>query len=484
MPKRYFRRKSLFVTESQEDAVKMPRHMKAWALISMGIGAIIGAGIFVVSGHAAADYAGPAVVLSFMVAAVICLLAGLCYAELSSVIPLSGSSYSYTYVALGEFPGWLIGWLIILQYFAGACTVAVGFSGYLTSVLADFGYALPKVFLSSCFTYNAVSGWQCSAEGINLPAMALIGSVMLLLSRGIRSASLFNNVMVAIKLVTLAIFIVVAVGYVKIDNWIPFIPENTGVFGQYGISGILRGAGLIFFAYNGFDTVCTLSQETIDPQKNIPKGILGSLLISTLVYAITTLVLTGVAHYSTLAVPDPMAVALEATGASFKGLNILIKLAILAALASVVLTQLLAQTRILYAMSHDGLLPPKMSKLNPHTHTPTFNVFLVGAIGMMISGLLPIEVLAQLVCLAVLSILAIVCLSVPVLRHVHPEYPRPFKVPLVPFIPIIGMLCCLGQMFFLPSSTWIQMVSWLALGGLIYFFYGTRHSHLQKLRKD
>ena len=463
-----------------EEHHEMKRHLGALQLTAIGIGAIIGAGIFVITGTAAADYAGPGIILSFILAAIVCVLAGLCYAELSSMLPISGGSYSYSYVSMGEFPAWLVGWSVLAQYLFSASTVAVGWSGYLVSILRDFGIHLPRFFVTAPITYTADGGWGLSGSLINLPALIVVACVTLLVATGIKAATRFNNIMVVIKLSTVALFVILGIAYIKSDNLIPFIPDNTGVFGQFGVSGVLRAASIVFFAYIGFDMVATLAQETVNPQKNLPRGILGSLGICTIAYIMTALVLTGVVSYKLLGVPDPMSVALNAMGSSFYWLKFIVKIAILAGLSSVVLGNLLAQSRVFYAMSKDGLLPQPFCRLHSESKTPIFASLAAGGICLVISALFPVNVLGDLVSMSTLFIFGIVCLGVLILRYRHKEYPRPFKVPLVPFIPIAGILGCLASMTFLPGATWVQLILWLAIGLCIYFLYGMKNSKLRK----
>lgn len=482
MKKGLFLRKSMKAAaaeavEVQEDGHQLKRHLKSFHLISIGIGAIIGAGIFVITGQAAAAYAGPSIIMSFIIASIVCVFAGLCYAELSSMIPISGGSYSYSYVAMGEFPAWIVGWCVTAQYIVSASTVAVGWSGYFTSLLKDFGLPLSDYFTQAPFLFQ--EGWQLSGAILNLPAMILVFLVGVLISVGIRAAARFNHAMVFIKLATVLLFIIMGIPYIQSENWLPFIPENTGVFGEFGISGTIRAAGLLFFAYLGFDTVSTLAQDSVNPQKDLPKGILGSLFICTIAYIATALVLTGVVSYKMLGVPDPMSVALNAMGAKFMWLKMVVKLAIIAGLASVVLVQLLGQTRIFFAMSKDGLLPKPFSQINKNTKTPLFASIATCGISMVIAGLFSVNILGQLVSMTTLFIFGMVCLGVLILRYTHPEFKRTFKVPLVPYIPLTGMLVCLGQMCFLPLASWILLICWLALGLLIYFRYGMKHSKLR-----
>lgn len=464
-----------------EEEQHLKRHFSSFHLTLIGIGAIIGAGIFVITGQAAASYAGPGIVLSFIIAGIICLLAGLCYAELSALIPIAGGSYSYAYVAMGEFPAWLVGWTITAQYLISASTVAVGWSGYFVSLLEDFGVAIPEIYAKAPILYKAGEGWQLSGAILNLPAMLLVAFVGFMISVGIRAVSYMNNAMVVIKISTIILFVILGIGYINTENWTPFIPENTGIFGQFGWSGILRGAGLVFFAYIGFDTVSTLAMDAKNPQRDLPRGILGSLGICTLAYIITALVLTGMVSYTLLNVPDPMAVALKVMGPKFFWLKFIVKMAILAGLASVVLVQLLGQTRIFLAKGKDGLLPARFTKIDSKTKTPVFASVITGLVSFVVAGLFPVAVLGELVSMATLFLFCIVCLGVWILRKTHPEFNRPFKVPFVPWIPLLGIIACVAQMGFLPSTTWVEFGIWLAVGLIIYFGYSIRHSKIRSL---
>ncbi len=462
-----------------EGGHQLKRHLGSFGLTSIGIGAIIGAGIFVITGQAAALYAGPGIAISFVIAAIICIFTGLCFAELAAMIPVAGGSYTYSYIALGEFPAWIVGWSLVGQYFFSSSTVAVGFSAYFVSFLADFGIVLPAALTNSPIASNA-SGWYWTGAIVNIPAIILCALLATLIAVGIKAASRMNNIMVIIKLTTLALFIVLGISFINTENWTPFVPQNTGVFGEFGWSGILRASGLLFFAYLGFDSVSTLAPETINPQKDLPRGILGSLIICTVAYIVTALVLNGVVSYKLLNVPDPMSVALDAMGSSFVWLKLLVKLAILAGLASVVLVQFLAITRIFFAISKDGLISPKFGKINKTTSTPIFASVITGVACMCLAGLFPVNILGELVSNIVLFCFSIVCLGVLILRYRHPEMHRPFKVPLVPVVPVLGMLGCWAQMGFLPLTTWLQMIGWMAIGLCVYFAYGRWHSKLRK----
>jgi len=480
--KSIFTRKSIdsFTEKQGAETHGLRRHLTSFHLTTIGIGAIVGAGIFVIIGAASANYAGPGVIVSFMIAAVICLLTGLCYAELSSLIPSSGGSYSYSYVAMGEFPAWIVGWTLTAQCLISASTVAVGWSGYFISLLNDFGIHLPTAFTQAPVAYNAAGGLSLSGAILNVPALCLVALLGVLLCVGIRAAARFNNFMVILKLSAITLFILVGIPFINSENWVPFIPENTGIFGQFGWSGVVRASGLVFFAYIGFDTVATLAQESVNPQRDLPRGILGSLCIATVVYIVTGLVLTGLASYTLLGVPDPMSIGLNALGPALFWLKILIKLMIWVGLTSVVLVQLLGQTRIFYAISRDGLLPKAFASVNSKLGTPVFATITTAIISMIAASLFPIEVLGELVSMATLFLFTIVCLGVLILRKTHPEYKRSFKVPFVPVLPILGMVACIAQMSFLQRFTWMQFMGWLMVGLIIYFGYSVKKSHLRK----
>ncbi len=467
----------------EEEAHALKKHLGWGHLTLFGIGAIIGGGIFVITGQAAASYAGPAIVLSFIFSAIICIFTGLCIVELSSIIPLSGGSYSHSYVVLGEFPAWIVGWAGTLQCIASAATVAAGWSGYMVSLLKDFGIFFSDSITKAPFNYQSLQGWHLSGAIFDLPAAILITFITLFISIGIKTALHFNHIMVMIKLAAIVLFIILGIPHIHLENFSPFIPENSGIFGEFGWTGMLRGAGLVFFAYVGFDTISTLAQDTINPQKDVPKGILASLGICTIAYIATALVLTGVVSYTLLNVSDPMAVALNAMGRAFFWLSFIVKLAILAALSSVVLVQLLGQTRILYAMSRDGLLPIAFGKLKPKIKTPLFSSIITGIAAILIAGLFPVYILGELVSITTLFLFIFACTSVLILRYTHPEYERPFKVPLIHLVSIGGIVSCLLQMYFLTLSSWMQLACWLILGLAIYFTYSIRHSVVRTIHK-
>lgn len=450
-------------------------------LTLIGIGGIIGAGIFVITGQAAANYAGPAIVISFIISAIGCAFAGLCYAEFASMIPIAGSAYTYSYATIGELFAWIIGWDLILEYLFGASTVAVGWSGYVVSFLKDIGIDIPKS-LSTAPLAHGPNGWYFTGAIINLPAVFIIAVVTSILVVGIKESANFNNIIVFIKVTVIILFIVFGFAYVNKDNWTPFIPQNTGQFGHYGISGILRGAGVIFFAYIGFDAVSTAAQEAKNPQKDMPIGIMMSLFISTILYILVALVLTGIVNYKELNVPDPIAVGINAAGDGLKWLRPLIKLGAIAGLSSVILVLILGQPRIFYAMANDGLLPKSFSKVHPKFKTPYITTIITGIVASLLAGFLPISVLGEMVSIGTLFAFTLVCIGIIILRKTDPNRPRVFKTPLVPYIPIMGAAISIIQMLSLPIETWIRLLGWLFLGIIIYFTYSIKNSHIRANR--
>jgi APA family basic amino acid/polyamine antiporter len=463
-------------------------------LVSLGVGAIIGAGIFVVTGHAAAQYAGPAIVLSFVLSAIACGFAGLCYAEFASMIPISGSAYSYAYATLGEFIAWIIGWDLILEYLFGAAAVATSWSGYVLSFLRDFGVVIPAQFTAATGTplvfkggswIEAVGALAADAHlphmtaVMNLPAALAIAVIATLLVIGIRASARFNNLIVAAKVGVILLFIGVGYFFMRQANWQPFLPENTGKFGEFGWSGILRGAGVIFFAYIGFDAVSTTAQEARDPRKHMPIGILGSLAICTVLYVLVSLVMTGMVKYDQLNVDAPIAVAVSAAGPQLVWLQGVVKFGAIAGLTSVILVLVLGQSRIFYTMASDGLLPSPFARLHSRFKTPHVTTIVTGATAMVVSATVPGDDLCMMVSIGTLLAFVIVCVGVLVLRHTHPQFPRAFRTPWVPVVPILGAALCLVQMIYLPPQTWLRLVIWMGVGFVIYFAFGRRHSRLR-----
>jgi APA family basic amino acid/polyamine antiporter len=479
-------------------------------LITLGIGAIIGAGIFVLTGAAAAQYAGPAIVLSFILAGFACAFAGLCYSEFASLIPIAGSAYTYGYATLGEIFAWIIGWDLILEYAFGAATVASGWSGYVVSFLQDFGIHLPPAFTATPGTdlvlYN--NRWErlatvlpnLQAHGVdpatlphehgifNLVAFIGICLVTAVLVIGIQESANFNSAIVIVKVAIVLTFIGIAAKFVlghpglAFANWHPFVPPNAGEFGKYGWSGVARGAAVIFFAYIGFDAVSTAAQEAKNPQRDMPIGILGSLVICTILYILVSGLLTGVVPYTALNVPDPVAVGIDATGVRWG--SILVKLGAIAGLGSVMLVMLLGQSRVFFSMSVDGLLPQWAGKIHSRFRTPYISSILVGIFVAIFASLIPIGILGELVSIGTLLAFVIVCAGVWIMRRRRPDMKRPFRTPWVPFVPIMGIVVSGLMMLSLPFDTWLRLIIWLVIGMFVYFFYGRHHSRVQLMAKD
>ena len=428
-------------------------------LTFLGIGAVIGAGIFVLTGIAAATKAGPALTLSFVIAGMACLFAALVYAEFASTVPLSGSAYTYSYVTLGELPAWIIGWDLILEYSVASAAVAIGWSGYFNRVLEGLGLGLPEMLTRTPFD----GGW------INLPAFVVILVVSALLAVGVRETSRFNNAMVVLKLGIIALFLVTAIPKIDVTNWDPYFP--------FGWSGVVGGAGLIFFAYIGFDAVSTAAEEARDPQRDIPRGILGSLVICTLIYILVAGALTGIVNYTQLNVPDPVAAGLALIGAhSVAGL---ISVGAIAGLSSVLLVLLYGQSRIFFAMSRDGLLPPVFSRVHPRFRTPFQVVLMTGLMVALVAGFMPIRQVAELVNVGTLAAFILVSVAVMVLRYTRPDLHRPFRTPLVPLIPLLAIAFCAYLIASLDAVTLWRFVAWMALGMVVYVFYARHHSRLR-----
>jgi basic amino acid/polyamine antiporter, APA family len=451
---------------------------------------VIGAGIFVLTGQAAAKYAGPAIVFSFIIAGMACAFAALCYAEFAAMIPVSGSAYTYSYATLGEYIAWIIGWDLILEYLFAASTVAVGWSGYVVSFLKDVGIHIPPQFTSAPYDHKApldagwdvwrlfTEGWTSTGAILNVPAMLIVAVITVLLVVGIKESALFNNIIVVVKVSVILAFIAIGAAYVNSDNWVPFIPENVAP-GEFGWSGVLRAAGVIFFAYIGFDAVSTAAQEARNAQRDMPIGILGSLAICTVLYIGVSLVLTGLIRYDQLNVPDPIAVAINSLGDSLLWLRPIIKIGAIAGISSVVLVMMMGQPRIFYTMSRDGLLPASFGEVHPRFKTPWRATILTGTLATLIAGLFPIGLLGELVSIGTLLAFAIVCAGILVLRITDPDIKRPFRTPLVWLVAPLGVLSCLYLMSALPKDTWARLIVWMLLGQVIYFAYSRRNSKLQ-----
>jgi APA family basic amino acid/polyamine antiporter len=453
----------------------LKRALGPFHLITLGIGAIIGAGIFVLTGHAAAEFAGPGVVISFAIAGLGCLFAGLCYSEYASMIPVAGSAYTYTYATLGRFLAWIIGWNLVLEYLATSATVAVGWSGYFGNFLASLGLATPKALAEAPIAVAAGGHMALTGSLFNLPAVMLVGVVTIFLILGVKTSANFNNVMVAIKLAIVLAVIFVGFGHIQPANHSPLIPANRGTFGQFGWSGIFRATGVIFFAYIGFDAVSVAAQEARNPQRDVPIGILGSLVICTVLYMLMSYVLTGIAPYASLNVGHPVSAALEALPDT-RWLAPYVNIGAIVGLSSVVLVLLLGQTRIFYAMSRDGLIPPAFAEIHPRFATPWKGTIVTGIACAVMAGLLPLDILGELVSIGTLAAFVIVCAGVMVLRVRAPDAPRPFRTPLIWITAPLGIAMCLFMMLFLPLDTWARLAAWTVIGLAVYYLYGVPHA--------
>ena len=453
------------VRESQGSGNQLKRTLGPVNLVALGIGAIIGAGLFALTPKAAHDNAGPAVVFSFMIAALGCAFAGMCYSEFSTMIPIAGSAYTYAYATMGELLAWIIGWDLVLEYAVGAATVSVSWSKYLVRLLDHFGLSLP----------GAITRSPMEGGIVNLPAIFIICAVSIVLIVGISESAKLNGIIVAIKVTIVVVVIALGFGYLNRANYTPFIPPNTGVFGEYGISGIMRAAGVIFFAYIGFDAVSTAAQEARNPQRDMPIGIIGSLGVCTLLYVLFAYVLSGIVNYKSMtdtAIYD----ALHSIG--YDSLGTLVVFGILGGYTSVILVMLLGQSRVFYSMSRDGLLPKVFCEVHPKFQTPWRSNMLFMVFVSLFSGFVPLSSLGDMTSIGTLLAFVIVCIGIVVMRKTQPNLPRPYRTPFVPLVPILGVLVCFAMMASLDKMTWIRLVVWLALGLLIYFGYSRKHSHL------
>ena len=468
--------------EAAESEKGLKKSLTATSLVALGIGAIIGAGLFSITGGAAANNAGPAITISFIVAALGCAFAGLCYAEFASMIPVAGSAYTYSYATMGEFLAWIIGWDLVLEYAVGAATVSISWSRYFVKFLQYFHINLGPEFTLSPF----------DGVIINIPAVFIVILMSLLLMRGTRESAFVNGIIVALKVTVVLIFIVLGWQYIHPANYHPYVPANTGTFGVFGFSGIVRAAAIVFFAYIGFDAVSTAAQETKNPKRDMPIGILLSLAICTVLYILFAYVMTGVANYKDFAGKDgiaPVAVAIDHMGKmgtdgvihpDYPWLNKAIILAILGGYSSVILVMLMGQSRVFYAMSHDGLLPPVFSKLHPKFRTPAKNNFLFMLFVSIFAAFVPARIVGEMTSIGTLFAFILVCFGVMIMRKKMPDAPRAFRTPLVPLVPILGVATCLFMMVFLPLDTWIRLIVWMMIGFDLYVYYGMRNSHLNK----
>ena len=479
---------SLFATKPLERIIKeaegggehttLKRTLTATSLVALGIGAIIGAGLFSLTGIAAAHHAGPAVTLSFVVAAFGCAFAGLCYSEFSTMIPIAGRAYTYSYATWGELLAWIIGWDLVLEYAVGAATVAVSWSGYVASLLKDFGILINPQWINSPFTKITLENGTVVNGIINFPAIIVVVMISTLLIVGIQESARVNAVIVVVKVSVVIIFIVIGWSYINPSNYTPYIPANTGESGHFGYSGVLRAAGVVFFAFIGFDAVSTAAQEAKNPQRDMPIGIIGSLVVCTILYVLFAHVLTGIVNYKELDNAAPVAVAVDRTG--YPWLIKAIKFAIIAGYTSVILVMLLGQSRVFFSMSRDGLLPKLFSDLHPRFQTPYRSNLLFMIFVSLFAALAPIQLVGEMTSIGTLFAFVLVCIGILVMRKSHPNLPRPFKTPLVPLVPILGILANLALMFGLGLENWLRLGIWMAIGLLIYFLYSKQHSHLSK----
>jgi len=458
-----------------------PRLRRALGMVGLtafGVGCTIGAGIFSLTGQVAAHQAGPAASLAFVLASIACFFAGLCYAEFAAMVPISGSAYSYAYVTLGELVAWLIGWSLILEWLFAASVVAISWSGYTTAALQDLGVVIPPVLTRSPFT--VVHDYHIVTTGawIDLPAVIVVVACTALMLAGTRVSAAVNTVIVLAKVVALVVLVAVGAQYLNPGNWHPFIPANQGTFGAFGWSGIARGAGTLFFAFIGFDGVSTLAEDARNPQRTVPWSLFASLLIVTVLYVGVSLVITGLADYRSLDVPDPLYYALANTNGPLKFVQYLVAVVAILGLISVVLASIFGQVRIFYSMSRDGLLPEAFGRLGGARQVPVLGTLVTGGIAAVTAGFAPLDILGELVSIGTLLAFVLVCVGVVILRRIAPKAARPFRTPWVPLVPALGVISCAALMFSLPAGTWIRLIVWMGVGVVVYLAYGKRYSKL------
>jgi APA family basic amino acid/polyamine antiporter len=454
---------------------RLKRVLGPVALTAIGLGATIGTGIFVLTGTVAANNTGPALTISLLIAAFGCTLAALCYSEFASFLPVSGSAYSYAYATLGEGVAWFIGWNLMLEYLLSASAVAVGWSGYVTNLLADAGIHLPAQFVNAPLDKQ----WHTTGAIVNVPAVLIVAVMSWVCYIGVKKSSGANSFMVYLKVAVIVVFILAGLRFVDTANWEPYIPPNTGESGHFGWSGIMQGAAIIFFSYIGFDTASTTALESRNPQRDVPIGILGALVISCILYIAMAAVMTGMVPYTQLNVAAPVAVAID-RHPELSWLGTLVKVGAIAGMTSVILMSLLGQPRILLAMADDGLLPPAMSRCHARYKTPHVATLVTGVFAALFAGLFPLDVLGELISIGILLAFTVVCIGVLVLRHTRPDQHRPFRVPFAPVTCIVGAIVCVAMMAFLPLDTWWRLAIWTVLGFSIYAVYGFRNSRLHQ----
>jgi basic amino acid/polyamine antiporter, APA family len=484
--KQLFYRKSLESLRVDADAelskAPLRRELNTFALTCFGVGSTIGAGVFVLTGTVAAQHTGPAVSIAYLLASGVCLLAGLCYAELASMTPVAGSAYSYTYASIGEGAAWVVGWSLLLEYLLSVSIVAIGWSGYARSAFAVLGVHLPRALTASPFELRSAHVLSLSGAIIDLPAVLVTLACVGVVLRGTGTSAKINNVVVLLKVAAILVVLIVGFGAVHPANWLPIVPHNTGAFGDFGWSGILRGASILFFAYTGFDAVSTLGQESHDPQRAIPLSLLSSLAICALIYILVGLLVTGLVDYHLLNVPDPIYLAISHSGRSLFLAQILVAVIAVFGLISVMIVNIIGQVRIFYAMGRDGLLPPAFCRVHAATGTPRVGTIVTGVVAAILAGILPLDLLGELASIGTLLAFAVVCIAVLVLRKRRPQDPRPFRVPWAPYTPLLGAISCFGLMLSLPAATWVRLGVWLILGAFVYCTYGARNSALRRQR--
>lgn len=483
--KSLLRRKSIDqdIYDSRHSAMR--RVIGPSGLIALGVGTIVGAGLFSLTGVAAGQHAGPAVVLSFLIASIACALVGLCYAELASMIPSAGSAYSYTYATLGELIAWIIGWDLILEYTVGGAAVSVSWSSYFASLVHQWGISIDPRLLTSPFLMTTLADGTSAHGWVNLPAIIALTLISLLLVCGISGSLLFNNFVVFLKIGVIVLLVIFCAPHVDFANFHPFLPKNDGHFGSFGFSGMLQASGMMFFAYLGFDIIATTAQETRDPEKTMPIGILGSLVVCTILFIVFAFVLTGVVNYRSLADDaSPVATAIDVTHLDW--LQTVVKISLLFGYAATLIGVMLGQARVFYAMSRDGLLPKAVGYVSPKTGAPVMGHVITWLLAAFLAALFPIWVLGVMVSIGTLFAFVLVCAGVIYLRIHEPHRPRAFTVPGGLTVPILGIIVCVGMIVTLDVMTWLRLAVWLALGILVYALYGRRYSRLAnaRLRED
>ncbi len=480
MSNQLFQTKSIeSIINENEGGVKLKKTLTAWSLILLGIGAIIGAGLFSLTGLAAANNAGPAVTISFIIAGIGCAFAGLCYAEFASMLPVAGSAYTYSYATMGEFMAWTIGWDLVLEYAVGAATVSISWSRYLIKLLEKLHVAdIPYQWMMSPFESMTMNGQEINGI-MNIPAVFITLVMSMILIRGIQESARFNSVIVVLKVTVVIVFIILGWSYINPANYADYVPANTGAFEHFGWTGVVTGAAVVFFSFIGFDAVSTTAQEAKNPQRDMPIGILGSLIICTILYVLFAHVMTGLENYQHFkGEAAPVALAIAATPYTF--MQELIIIAILAGYSSVIMVLLMGQSRVFYSMSKDGLIPPIFSELHPRFQTPWKSNILFAILVSLFAAFVPVTVVGEMSSIGTLFAFVLVCAGVLVLRKKQPNAPRAFVTPWVPFVPIMGILICFYMMYALPVDTWIRLLVWMAIGMGIYLVYGKKHSKLNK----